>query len=131
MSMQSLIGILFVGWICVSIQGCGSASKAKELETEESAFSKAHTDQIASLNICFENEKSKNPSFKTELTYEALVDKTGRAKSVKILSSTVNNQNFEKCVAEKMLFWEYPIHSPPRPYKAIQSMKFESLSRQI
>ncbi|RMD87651.1 MAG: energy transducer TonB [Calditrichaeota bacterium] len=59
----------------------------------------------SAIQYCYEKELKRNPDLKGKLMLRIIITPQGTVKSVKIISSTLNNRRVERCVVNRIKRW--------------------------
>ncbi len=87
-------------------------------EERRDAIERVFSRKTAELQSCWtdEYEVSHNRKLEGDLTLGFTVAPSGQAEGVKVLQTTIKNQNIEGCVVKAITGWSFPDGKVPVPY---------------
>ena len=77
-------------------------------ELAEDVVRKYVGQQMAKIRWCYQKAFEKNPNLDGELTVSFVVSPTGSVMSAKVVSSTLDDDDLEGCIENKVLTWRFP-----------------------
>ena len=97
-----------------------------------SAISKEEISQVIRKNLgpirgCYETALEQKPKTEGKITLEWLVLQTGKVDSTRIVLSTISDEDFRKCMVEKVSALEFPKHTSKEPVKISYPFVFSPL----
>jgi len=72
------------------------------------AFEKAITEQIPSLERCYQKALDETPSLKGAVLFQLMIDSKGKVTTVNLVSSKLKDKKLEQCMIQKMKEWNFP-----------------------
>jgi Ca-activated chloride channel family protein len=77
-------------------------------EVSKETLEKAITEQIPSLERCYQKALEKTPHLKGDLIFQLVIDSKGTVTTVKLLSSKLQNKKLEQQMIQKIQGWHFP-----------------------
>ncbi len=98
--------------------GGNSSDPGAVTPERQSAVERLFARKAVDLQGCWTDEYEKNHNRKLEgdVTVQLVVESTGKASDVKVIKSTLQNQDVEGCVVRTVGSWSFPEGAGAMPY---------------
>jgi TonB family protein len=85
---------------------------------QHDAIERLFARKAAALHRCWSDEYERNRDRKVEgdVTVQLHIKPDGRPSGVRVLKSSINNENIEKCVISTVTEWDFPSGNAEVPY---------------
>ncbi len=82
---------------------------------------------LSGVRACYTSMLENNPQAQGKMTLEWFVVKNGAVEKLKVVSSTIDDGDFRKCMIETVKAWKFPKHKAKEPVKVVYPFVFAPL----